>query len=70
MQVLAARALVGQAVDQPGVGVEVEDDGGVVGEEGDPFCVGQAVGVVDWGDELEEVDYVDAADFQGWEVLE
>ena len=70
VHVAVARALVGQSVDQPGVGVEVEDDGGVVGEEGDPFCVGQAVGVVDGGDELEEVDDVDAADFEGGEVLQ
>lgn len=62
--------LVGQPVDQPGVAVEVEDDGLVGGEEGHPLGVRQAVRVVVVADELEQVDAVDAADLEVWEVLQ
>ena len=43
--------------------MEVEDDGPVRGEDGFPLLVGDAVGVKGWGNELEEVDNVDEADF-------
>lgn len=39
MEVELSRALVGQAVDEEGVGVEIEDDGAVVGENGGVFAV-------------------------------
>lgn len=64
MQVGLAGTLVREAVDQPWVGVEVEDDGLVVCEGRDPLAVCQAVGVVGVVDELEEVDDVDEADLE------
>lgn len=70
VQVHAAGPLVGQAVHEPGVAMEVEDDGLVGGEEGDPFSVREAVWVVGVRDELEEVDHVDAADLELGEVLQ
>jgi hypothetical protein len=69
VQVEAAGPLVGQAVDEEGVGVEVEDDGAVGGEDGAVFAIREAVGMVDVGDELEEVDDVDEADFEGGDVF-
>ncbi|CRK12876.1 hypothetical protein BN1723_009833, partial [Verticillium longisporum] len=68
VEVGGAGPLVGQAVDEPGVRVEVEYDGDVGGEEGGPLGVGEAVGVVRVVDELEEVDDVDAADLEVGEV--
>jgi hypothetical protein len=69
VQQLLARAVVGQAVHEPGVGVEGEDDGPVVGEERGVLGVRQAVRVVAVGDQLEEVDDVDEAHFHVGEVL-
>lgn len=66
VQVVLALALVRQAVDEPGVAVEVEDDGLVVGEDGLELGVGAAVRVLGLGDQLEEVDDVDEADLVDW----
>lgn len=49
-----AWATIGQTVDEPGVGVEVEDDGFVVGKDGGVLGVGEAVRVVTVRDELEK----------------
>ena len=54
---------------EPGVGVEREDDGPVVGEKRCVLCVRQAVRVVAVGDQLEEVHDVDEAHFHFGEVL-
>jgi len=63
--------LVGQTMDEPWVGVEVEDDGFVICEDGFPFAIRQAVRVVDFGNQLEEVDDVDETDLEvGEEVAE
>jgi len=70
MHVAVPGPLVRQPVHQPGVAVEVEDDGGVVGEDGDPLGVSQAVRMVDVRDELEEVDDIDAADLEFGKVLQ
>lgn len=59
-----AGTLVGESVDEPWVGVEVEDDGSVVREDGLPFDVGHAVGMVNLRDELEEIDDVDETDLE------
>lgn len=65
-----ARPLVRQAVHEPGVAVEVEDDGPVGREEGGPLAVREPVRVVLVRDELEQVDAVDAADPEVREVLQ
>ena len=57
-------AAVGQAMDQPGIAVEVEDDRLVGGEQAVEVAVGQAVRVLAVGRELEQVDDVDEADLQ------
>lgn len=69
MHQVLTNALVGHAVHEPGVRVEVEHDGLVVGEDGGVLGCCQAVGVVAVWHELEEVDDVDEADFQLGEVL-
>lgn len=52
-----ARAAVGQAVDQPGVGMEVEDDRLVGCENGGVLGVREAVRMVSIRDELERNQY-------------
>jgi hypothetical protein len=69
VQQLLARAVVSEAVHEPRVGVESEDDGPVVGEERGVLGVRQAVRVVAVGDQLEQVDDVDEAHFHVREVL-
>ena len=63
------RAAVGQAVDQPGVAVEREDDRLVLCEEGVEILVAQAVRVFARRLEFHQVHDVDDADFQLREVL-
>ena len=65
----AAGALVCKAVHHPGVAVEVEDDGGIIGEDAGPLNIRKAVGVVTRVDKLKEIDNVDAADLELREVL-
>lgn len=62
MQVLLSRSLIGQAVDEPGVRVEVENDGLVIRKDSLPLSIGHTVRVVDSGNESEEVDDVYEAD--------
>lgn len=59
MHVQRARSLVGQAVDHPGVAVEVEDDGLVLREKADPLLIVEAMGMLSGADELEEIHDVD-----------
>ena len=66
---LLTGAVVGQAVDQPRVGVECKDDGPVVCEERGVLSVCQAVRMVSVGDEFEQVDHVDEANLDVGEVL-
>lgn len=61
MHEVLAGPVVRQAVDEPGVGVEGEDDGLVGGEERGVLAVREAVRVVAVRDELEQVDDVDEA---------
>lgn len=49
MQVAGAGTLVGQAMDEEGVRMEVEDHWSIGCEEGSVFAVRQAVGVIDFG---------------------
>lgn len=44
MDALLVRAAVDQLVDQPGIAVEVEDDGFIGGEEGIEVAIAQPVG--------------------------
>lgn len=69
MEVLGTRSFVGQSVNEPGVRVEIEDDGLVGGKEGLPLAVRQTVRMVVAPDELEEIDDVDEADLQLRQVL-
>ena len=62
------RAVVGQTVHQPRVGVERKHNRLVVGEESAVFSVCQTMGVVAVGDELEQIDQVDEADIEIGEV--
>jgi len=64
VNVVLTFALVCQAMDEPWVGVEVEDARFVVCEEGFEFDVAEAVGVVGLWDQLEQVDNVDESDFE------
>lgn len=64
-----AWALIGEPVDEPWVGVEVEYDGFVVCEDGGPLSVAESVGMVDFRDEFEEIDYVDESDLEVWKEL-
>ncbi len=69
VQVLVVRAAVGQAMDQPGVAVEREDDRLVLREETVEVLVAQAVRVFARWLELHQIHNVDHADFQFREVL-
>ena len=64
VQVVVIGAAVGEAVNEPGVAVEGEDDGLVRGEKRIEIVVAQAVGMLGVGLELHEVHDVDDADFQ------
>jgi hypothetical protein len=69
VQQLLARTVVCETVYKPGVGVESEDDGPVIGEERGVLGVRQAMRVVAVGDQLEEIHDVDEAHFHFGEVL-
>jgi hypothetical protein len=49
--------------------MEIEDDGLIVSEDVCPLLVGHSMGMVNRGDELEEIDNVDESDLELWEVL-
>lgn len=66
---LGALAVVGHSVNQPWVGVEVKNDGLVLSEEGLELIVTQTVGMVVMWDQLEQVDDVDKADLDLWQML-
>lgn len=70
VNVLAARTLVRQAVDHPGVAVEVEDDGRVRRKQADPLVIAHAVRMLAGVDQLEQVHAVDVADLELGEVLQ
>src|SRR5690606_8843500 len=57
-------APVGQAVDQPGVAVEVEDNGFVDGEQAVEIPVAEAVGMFLLRRHAEQVHHIDEADLQ------
>ena len=62
-------APVGEAVDQPGIAVEVEDDGPVQREQAVEVRVRQTVWVLAGRGQGVEVDDVDEADLERREVL-
>ena len=63
MKVIVIRAAIGQVVDQLRIAVEVEDDRLVDCEERIEIGVGESVGMLGIWLQLEEVDYIDEADF-------
>ena len=69
VQVLVVGAAIGQAVDQPRVAVEREDDRPVFREEGVEVLVAQPVRVLGVRLQLHEVDDVDHPDFQVGKML-
>ena len=69
VQVLVVRAPVGQAVDQPRVAVEGEDDRLVLGEQGVEIAVRQAVRMLARRLQLHQVHDVDDADLQLRQML-
>ena len=66
---VAVGAAVGQAVDQPGVAVEAEDDVLVLGEQRVVVGVAQPVGVLGAGLQLHQVDDIDHPHLQLRQVL-
>lgn len=69
VQVMLTLALVRQAMDQPRVTVEVEDNGLVICEDGLKLGVSAAVRMLARADEFEEVDDVDKANLDPRNVL-
>ncbi len=61
VEVFVVGLLVGELVDERGIGVEVEDNGLIRGEEGLELALAEAMGMVGGGHETEEVDDVDEA---------
>lgn len=64
VEVVLTRPLVGETVDEPGVRVEVEDDGFVGGEDGPPLAVRHTVRMIGVGDKAEQVNHVDKTDLE------
>lgn len=56
-------------MDQPWVGVEVENDGFIFCEKGFKFIVAETVRVVEMWDKLEKIDNVYETDLDLWEML-
>jgi hypothetical protein len=69
MIVVLARPAVGEAVDQPRIGVEVEDDRLVGGEESFELAVCQAVRMLGIRHQLGQIHHIDEANFDIGEVL-
>lgn len=70
VDVVAARSLVSEPVDQPGVGMKVENDGLVSCEKRHPIFIRQAMRVIGIVNKLEHIHDVDAADFQVGQVFQ
>jgi len=66
---LLSLALVGKTVDQPRVGVEVENNRLVIGKDGIVLGVGQTVWMIAIGLQLEQVDDIDEANLQLGKML-
>jgi len=69
VQVFVIGASVGQAVDQPGIAVEVENDRFVFREQAVEVPVREAVGVFCRGDKSVEVHHVHESNLESGEVL-
>ncbi len=69
VDVLASWALICQAVHHPGIAVEVEDDGCIFCEQTDPFFIAEAMWMFAGVDQFKQVDAVDMANLELWEVL-
>jgi len=69
MNIILTLTLVCQAMNQPWVGMEVENARFVVSEEGLEFDIAEAMGVVGLWDQLEQVDNVHESDFKFGQVL-
>src|SRR5215813_1202579 len=64
VQVLMVRATVGQAMDEPGISVEIENDRLIHGEERIKIAIGQAVGMFAAGLQLEKINHIHVADLE------
>ncbi len=62
-------AAVAELVDERSVGMEIEDDRLVDGEEGIEIAVGEAVRMFGVGQEAEKIDHIDEANFQVGKML-
>jgi hypothetical protein len=69
VNVALMRPMVGEAMDQPWIGVEIEDDRPVRGEEGLELEVCQPVRMLGVRDQLEQIHHVHEADLDVGEVL-
>lgn len=67
-QIVLALTAICQAMHEPGVRMEVEDAWFVICEDGAPFVGAETMGMFVCVDEFEEVDYVDEADLEVWEI--
>lgn len=64
-----AFTLIRQTMDQPGIGVEVKENGFVICEDGAEFVVGETMRMRPFGHQFEEADDVYKADFQEGEMF-
>ncbi len=69
VQVVVIGAPISEPVNQPGIPMEVEDDGLVFGEEAVEVFIGEPVRVFGAGDQTVQIDHIDEADFEIREVL-
>lgn len=69
MQIAVVMTAIGQAMDEPGVTVEVEDDGLVHGEQAIEIAIAETVGVFLRWRYAEKIHHVDEAHLEVREVL-
>ena len=60
---------MGQPMDQPGIGMKVEDNWLICGEERLELSIGQAMRVLRMRHQLEQIDDIDEPDFHVGKVL-
>jgi len=64
VKVGGARSLVGQSVDQEWVAMEIENNGPVGGEDRCVFAIRQTMRMVNFGNQLEEIDDVNESNLE------